>query len=92
MARIARVNDFENPRVPHLVLNELVDIAHTEGPVRHAHGQTVDCNLGHEARRYDLELDGIEVESEAVGKLLDLESVETTVAGHGLSPPGSPVG
>jgi hypothetical protein len=63
-----------------------MDIANAEGPVGHAHRETVYRDLGHEARWHDLELHGIEVEPEAVGELFDLVSVETTLACHVFSP------
>ena len=51
VARIAGEHHFEDPRVPHALAHQLVDVAHAERPVRHAHRQAVDRDLGHEAAR-----------------------------------------
>jgi hypothetical protein len=64
------------------MLNELVDVAHTERPVRHAHRQAVDRDLGHEALGNDLELDRVILESLAARELLDARDVCAPVFGH----------
>ncbi len=70
-ARIAREHDLEQARQPHAVLDQLVDVAHAERPVRHAHRQTVDRDLGHEAFGHDLELDRVIVQPLRARQLLD---------------------
>ena len=70
-ARIAGEHDLEDLRVAHALAHELVDVAHAEGPVRHAHRQAVDRDLGHEARRRHLEVDRVVVEPEALRERLD---------------------
>jgi hypothetical protein len=60
--RVSREDDFEEPRVAHAVLNEVVDVPDAERPVRHPHGQAVDRDLHHEARRNFLELDWVVIE------------------------------
>ena len=62
-AGIAWENHLEQPRMTHPVLDQLVDVAHAERPVRHAHRQTIDGDLHHEARRHLLELHGVIVEA-----------------------------
>ena len=47
-ARVAREHDFEDLRMPHALAHELVDVAHAEGPVRHADRQAVDGDFGHQ--------------------------------------------
>ena len=88
--RIAREHDFEQPRQPHAVLDQLVDVAHAERPVRHAHRQTVDRDLGHEAFRHDLELDAVIVESLLARELLDAGNVQLPVFGHGFTSEARP--
>ena len=74
-ARVAGEHDLEDLRVAHALAHELMDVAHAEGPVRHAHGQPVDGDLGHQARRRHLEVDGVVVEPKALGEGLDLGGV-----------------
>ena len=59
-ARVAREHDFEDLRMPHALAHELVDVAHAEGPVRHADRQAVDGDFGHQALRRELEVDRVE--------------------------------
>jgi hypothetical protein len=68
VARVAREHHFENARVPHRLANQLVDVAHTERPVRHADRQAVNRDFGHEVVRDELEIDRVIVEPERVRK------------------------
>ena len=68
---IAGEHHLEQARVPHAVLDQLVDVAHAERPVRHAHRQAVDRDLHHEAVGHGLEVDGIEGEAGIERELLD---------------------
>ena len=70
--RVAGEHDLEQPRVAHAVLDQLVDVAHAEGPVRHAHRQAVDGHFHHEAVGHFLELHGVVVEALGAGQLLEL--------------------
>src|SRR5690606_9618334 len=81
-ARIAGEYDLEQPRVPHAVLNQLIDVAHAERPVRHAHGQAVNGHLHHEARRHLLEVHGVVVEPAVAGELLEPARVFGKLIGH----------
>ena len=60
MARIAGKYHLEQPRIAHVALDQLIDVAHAEGPVRHAHRQSVDGDLHHEAVGHRLEVDRVE--------------------------------
>ena len=71
LARIAGEHDLEDPRVPHVPLDELADVAHAERPVRHAHRQAVHRRFHHEAVRHQLELDRVILQPEIVRKRLD---------------------
>ena len=70
-ARVAREHDFEDLRMPHALAHELVDVAHAEGPVRHADRQAVDGDFGHQALRRELEVDRVIVEPLALREPLD---------------------
>ena len=52
-------------------LDELIDVAHAEGPVRHAHGQAIYGHFHHEARRHLLEVHGEIVEPAIARELLE---------------------
>ena len=79
---VTRKDDFEQSRQSHPMLNELVDVAHAEGPVRHAHRQSVDGDLRHEAFGYDLELDSVVSQPLAACELFDAGDVCLPVFGH----------
>ena len=83
---IAGKHHLEEPRVPHVALDELVDVAHAEGPVRHAHRQPVHGDLHHEAVGDRLEVDRVELQPRAGGELLDAPHVIAPVIAHGLLP------
>jgi predicted MFS family arabinose efflux permease len=68
-------HDLEDLGVAHALAHQLVDVAHAEGPVRHAHRQAVDRDLGHQAGRRDLEVDRVIVQAEPVGECLDAGGV-----------------
>ena len=68
----------------HAVLNILVDVAHAEGPVRHAHGQTIDGHLGHELRRHQLEIHWVVVQALGLRQRLQLAGVGFELLAHGL--------
>ena len=61
MPGIARKHHLEEPRVAHAVLHELIDVAHAERPVRHAHRQAVHGDFHHEAVRHLLEVHRMEI-------------------------------
>ena len=65
VARVAGKHHLEQARVPHVALDELIDVAHAERPVRHAHRQPVDGDLHHEAVGHRLEVDRVELEARA---------------------------
>ncbi len=74
-AGVAGEHHLEDLRVAHALAHQLVDVAHAEGPVRHADRQAVDRDLGHQARRRDLEVDRVVVEAEALRERLDAPGV-----------------
>ena len=80
VARIAGEHDLEKPRVAHVALDQLVDVAHAEGPVRHAHRQAVHGDLHHEAVGHRLEVDRMEVHARARREILDALHVAAPVA------------
>ena len=66
VSRVAGKHHLEQARIAHMPLQQLVDVARSEGPVRHAHRQSVDGDLGHEAVRYRLEDDRATTRARAV--------------------------
>jgi hypothetical protein len=70
-ARVAGEHHLEDLRVAHALAHQLVDVAHAEGPVRHADGQAVDGDLGHQACRRHLEIHVVVVQSEPLGELFE---------------------
>ncbi len=84
MARVAREHDLEQARVAHVPLYELVDVPHSERPVRHPHRQSVDRDLHHERVRNRFEFDRMEFEPRARGKLLDALCITLPVGCHVL--------
>ena len=75
VAGVAGEHDFEDMRVAHLLMHELVDVAHAKRPVAHAHGQAIDGDLGHEAVGHQLEVDAVEFQAQRPGQLLDARPV-----------------
>jgi hypothetical protein len=59
---IAREHHLEDARMAHVLADQLVNVAHAERPVPHAHRQAVHGNLGHEIGGHQIETDRIEVE------------------------------
>ena len=86
MARIARKHNLEHARVAHVALNELIDVAHAERPVRHAHWQTVHRDLHHEGIGDGLEVDRVKRQSRPSGKLFDLLNVALPIAAAHTDP------
>ena len=82
-AGVAGEHHLEQPRVPHPVLHELVDVAHAERPMRHPHRQAVDRDLHHEARRHFLEVHGEVVEAARLRELLEPHRVAREGLRHG---------
>ncbi len=78
VARIARKHHLEQARIAHVPLHQLVDVACAERPVRHAHRQAIDRDLGHEAVGHRLEDHRRPVQSQPMGQLLH--------AGHVIAP------
>jgi hypothetical protein len=74
-ARVAGKHHLEDLRVAHALAHQLVDVAHAEGPVRHAHRQAVHRDLGHEARRRELEIYRVVIQAEALGERFDARGV-----------------
>ena len=91
VAGIAGEHDLEEPRVAHMPLQQLIDIARAEGPVRHAHRQSVHGDLGHEAVGHRLEDDLGPVESELARETLELRHVTAPIRAHGAGPAASPL-
>src|SRR5687767_11078926 len=87
---IARKHHFEQSRQAHAVLDQLIDVAHAERPVRHAHRQPVDRDLGHEAFGHDLELDAVVIQPLFSRELLDAGNMLLPVFGHGLTSEARP--
>ena len=75
MARIAGKHYLEDPRVAHAALNQVMDVAHAERPVRHAHRQAVHGGLHHEVLGNELEVDGVVLEALRLRQRLDLRRV-----------------
>jgi hypothetical protein len=74
-ARVAGEHHLEDLRVAHALAHQLVDVAHAERPVRHAHRQPVHGDLGHQARRRELEVHRVIVEAERARQRLDALAV-----------------
>ncbi len=89
VARIAGEHHLEQPRVAHVPLQQLIDIARAEGPVRHAHRQPIDGDLGHETVGYGFEDDLGPVEPEVPREVLEPRHVSTPIRAHGVNPAGS---
>src|SRR5208283_1323891 len=83
---IAGEHHFEQARVAHVPLQQLVDVAGAERPVRHAHRQSVHGYLGHEAVGHRLEDDRIPIQSEFAREFFDLRYVIGPATIHGLAP------
>jgi hypothetical protein len=60
MPGVAGEHHLEEARVPHVPLDELIDVAHAKGPVRHAHRQPIDGDLHHEGVGNGLEVHRVE--------------------------------
>src|SRR5579862_899864 len=80
MTGVAGEYHLEQTRMTHVALDQLIDVAHAEGPVRHAHRQPVDGDLHHECVRNRLELHGVKIQPEARGKFLHAPYVTAPVA------------
>ena len=74
LAGIAGKHHLEDPRVAHVPLHELADVANAERPVRHAHRKPVDRGLHHEAIGNELELDRVIAQPQLVRERLDAAS------------------
>ncbi len=81
MARVAGKHDLENVRIAHFLMHELVDVAHAERPVTHAHGQAIDGDLVHEIVRHQFELDGRKCQAQLARQCFDARRV--AVQAHG---------
>jgi hypothetical protein len=57
------------------MLDQLIDVAHAERPMRHADRQAVDGDLGHEAFRHHLEFDRVVLEPLRARQLFDARDV-----------------
>ncbi len=79
---VAGKHDLEQPRMAHVPLNELIDVAHSERPVRHAHRQSVDGDLHHEGVGDRLEIHPVERQPGAGRQLLDALDVALPVLGR----------
>ena len=86
MPRIAREYDLEQAGIAHVPLQELIDVARAEGPVRHAHRQSVHRDFGHEAIGNGFEDHRRPVESELARQILELRYVVAPIAAHGPAP------
>ncbi len=82
VTRIAREHHLEQPRIAHVPLDELVDVADAERPVRHAHRQAVHGDLHHEAVRNGFEVDRVKIQARAGRKLFDAADVRLPVLAH----------
>ena len=87
--RIAGEHDLEQARIAHVPLQQLVDVARAERPVRHAYRQSVHGDFRHEAVGNGLEDDRRPVESEFAGQVFELWDVSAPIAFHGSAPVGS---
>src|SRR5260370_1941260 len=74
-----------------MALQELVDVASTEGPVRHPHRQAVDRDLGHETVRNGFENDGGPGKPMFVGEIFETRQMTAPVGIHGSLPGAAPV-
>ena len=88
-AGITREHDLEEARVPHPMLDELIDVADAERPMRHAHRKPVDRDFHHEARRHLFEVHGVVVEPVAPRELLEPLRVPAEARAHVRPPPAA---
>src|SRR5450631_219457 len=72
-------------------LQELIDVARTEGPVRHPHRQAVDRDLGHETVGYGFENDRGPAKPMFAGEIFETRQMTLPVGLHGSLPGPAPV-
>src|SRR6185437_4371705 len=89
MTGVARKHHLEQTRIAHVPLDELVDVARAEGPVRHAHRQPVDGDLRHEAVGNRLEDDRRPLQAELASQLLEPRNVIAPPLAHAALPAAS---
>src|SRR5579862_3071881 len=83
---IAGKDDLEQTRIAHVPLYQLIDIARTKGPMRHAHRQAVHRHLGHEAVGYRLEYHRVPLETQAMRQFFELGDVGLPAGAHATLP------
>src|SRR3569833_841388 len=86
VARVAGKYHLEEARVAHVPLNELIDVANAERPVRHAHRQAVYGDLHHEGVRDSFEFNGVERKTRTGRELFYSLCIVSPVVSHELCP------
>src|ERR1700730_10428068 len=74
-----------------MALQELIDVASAEGPVRHSHRQAVHRDLGHETVGYGFENDGGPGKPMFAGQIFETRQMTTPIGFHGSLPGAAPV-
>src|SRR5260370_18988849 len=74
-----------------MALQELIDVAGAERPVRHSHRQAVHRDLGHETVGYGFENDGGPGKPMFTGEIFETRQMTTPVGFHGSLPGAAPV-
>src|SRR6202166_4923419 len=73
-----------------MALQELIDVASAERPVRHPHRQAVDRDLGHETVGYGFENDGGPGKPVFAGEIFETRQMAAPVGFHGSLPGAAP--
>ena len=87
MPRIAGDHHLEDMGMAHAVLDQLIDVAHPERPVRHAHRQAIDRHFHHEAGRHLFELHRKIVQAIGLGEGFDFDLIAQGTITHGAHLP-----
>src|SRR5258708_24976085 len=74
-----------------MALQELIDVAGAEGPVRHSHRQAVNRDLGHETVGHGFENDGGPGKPMFAGEIFETRQMTAPVRFHGSLPGAAPV-
>src|ERR1700722_10996612 len=74
-----------------MALQELIDVAGAEGPVRHPYRQSIYRDLGHETVGYRFENDGGPGKPMFAGEIFETRQMATPIGFHGSLPGAAPV-
>ncbi|PMQ07767.1 hypothetical protein JaAD80_27770 [Janthinobacterium sp. AD80] len=82
MAGVAWEHDLKNMRMAHLLVHELMNVAHAKRPVAHAHWQAVNGDLRHETVGYEFKVDRGEFQAQFQRQRLDARRMAGQGAGR----------